>query len=88
MGTPQSALRTAVNRVDNYPDSDQQMAYHWLRNRASQDRFYIARFLKISDPADPNRADAVMAEAQELQKVLADTPVIEDQPPQEQRDVA
>lgn len=82
----QSALRTAVNRVDNYPDSDQQMAYHWLRNRASQDRFYIARFLKISDPADPDRAEAVMAEAQELQKSLAETPPSE--PPQEQRDVA
>lgn len=82
----QSALRTAVNRVDNYPDSDQQMAYHWLRNRASQDRFYIARYLKISDPADPNRAEAVMAEAQELQKSLAETPTAE--PPQEQRDVA
>ena len=82
----QSALRTAVNRVDNYPDSDQQMAYHWLRNRASQDRFYIARYLKISDPADPHRAEAMMAEAQELQKSLAETPPAE--PPQEQRDVA
>lgn len=82
----QSALRTAVNRVDNYPDSDQQMAYHWLRNRASQDRFYIARYLKISDPADPDRAEGVMAEAQELQKSLAETSPAE--PPQEQRDVA
>lgn len=82
----QSALRTAVNRVDNYPDSDQQMAYHWLRNRASQDRFYIARYLKISDPADPNRAEGVMAEAQKLQKSLAETPPVE--PSQKQRTVA
>lgn len=83
----QSALRTAINRVENYPDSDQQMAYHWLRNRASQDRFYIARYLKISDPADPDRAEAVMAEAQELQKSLAKKDATDTQP-EERRDVA
>lgn len=83
----QSALRTAVNRVDNYPDSDQQMAYHWLRNRASQDRFYIARYLKISDPANPDRAEAVIAEAQQLQEQLS-SGHSENQTSQERRDVA
>ena len=82
----QSALRTAVSKVESYPDSDQQMAYHWLRNRANQDRFYIARFMKISDPADPTRCEAVIAEAQALQKLLKGS--AEGEHPQEQRDVA
>lgn len=62
----QSALRTTVSRVESHPDSDQQMVYYWLRNRASQERFYISRFMKISDPADPGRNDDVHDRAFEL----------------------
>lgn len=84
----QSCLRTAVNRVENYPDSDQQMAYHWLRNRASQDRFYIARFMKISDPAEPDNAEAIMTKAQAIQTVLTEGKSPDSESPQEHRDVA
>jgi len=70
----QSALRSAVARVESYPDSDQQMAYHWLRNRANQDRFYIARYMKINDPADPDRSEAILAEATALQAALVTVP--------------
>ncbi|MDA0284390.1 MAG: hypothetical protein O3B13_08580 [Planctomycetota bacterium] len=66
MAEAQSALRTAVSRVESHPDSDQQMIYYWLRNRASQERFYISRFMKISDPADPGRNDDVHDRAFEL----------------------
>ncbi|MFP6763588.1 MAG: hypothetical protein VB858_08220, partial [Planctomycetaceae bacterium] len=84
----QSALRTAVARVEGFPDSDQQMAYHWLRNRAGQDRFYIARFMKISDPADPDRAESIVAEATALQAALQADPAGTTAPLPEQRDVA
>ena len=67
----QSALRTAVSRVESHPDSDQQMVYYWLRNRANEDRFYISRFMKISDPADPGRNDDVHDRAFELLEEVA-----------------
>jgi hypothetical protein len=62
----QSALRSAVAKVEDHPDTDQQLAYHWLRNRASQDRFYISRFMKITDPADPGNCLNVQQQAIEL----------------------
>mgnify|MGYP007107473570 CR=1 FL=1 len=70
MAEAQSALRTAVSRVEPHPDSDQQMIYYWLRNRANQDRFYISRFMKISDPADPGRNDDVHDRAFELLEAI------------------
>lgn len=70
MAEAQSALRTAVSRVESHPDSDQQMIYYWLRNRANQDRFYISRFMKISDPADPGRNDDVHDRAFELLEAI------------------
>jgi hypothetical protein len=84
----QSCLRTAVNRVENYPDSDQQMAYHWLRNRASQDRFYIARFMKISDPAEPDNAEDIMTKALAIQNALTTGKPSDGEAAQEHRDVA
>ncbi|NQV28535.1 MAG: hypothetical protein HQ518_29635 [Rhodopirellula sp.] len=71
MAEAQSALRTAVSRVEPHPDSDQQMIYYWLRNRANQDRFYISRFMKITDPADPGRNDDVHDRAFELLEAIA-----------------
>ena len=70
MAEAQSALRTAVSRVESHPDSDQQMIYYWLRNRANEDRFYISRFMKISDPADPGRNDDVHDRAFELLEAI------------------
>ncbi|MGZ0169033.1 MAG: hypothetical protein ACKVHE_05720 [Planctomycetales bacterium] len=70
MAEAQSALRTGVSRVESHPDSDQQMIYYWLRNRANQDRFYISRFMKISDPADPSRNDDVHDRAFELLEAI------------------
>ena len=66
----QSALRVAVSRVEEHPDSDQQMIYHWLRNRAGVERFYIDRYMRITDPADPERCDDVTEECMALRKSL------------------
>jgi hypothetical protein len=83
----QSGLRTSVSRVESYPDSDQQMAYHWLRNRASRDRFYIARFMKISDPAEPDNAEEIMTKALAIQNALTEAKS-DGESPQERRNVA
>jgi len=66
----QSAVRCAVAQVETHADSDQQQTYHWLRNRASQDRFYISRFMRISDPADPEDCDSVSSRAQKLKAAI------------------
>ncbi|MHC4875837.1 MAG: hypothetical protein ACYTGL_05015 [Planctomycetota bacterium] len=66
----QSAVRCAVAQVETHADSDQQQTYHWLRNRASQDRFYISRFMRISDPADPEECDDVSQRAQKLRSAI------------------
>lgn len=66
----QSALRVSVSRVEEHPDSDQQMIYHWLRNRAGVERFYIDRYMRITDPADPERCDDVTDECTALRNSL------------------
>lgn len=69
----QSAVRCAVEVVESHADSDQQLTYHWLRNRASEDRFYISQFMKISDRADPEQCDEVSQRADDLQtRILKD----------------
>jgi hypothetical protein len=70
----QSAVRCAVAQVETHADSDQQQTYHWLRNRASRDRFYISRFMRISDPADPEDCDSVSGRAQKLKAAVENTP--------------
>ncbi|MBI1310513.1 hypothetical protein GC176_04330 [bacterium] len=66
----QSAVRCAVAQVETHADSDQQQTYHWLRNRASRDRFYISRFMRISDPAEPEDCDDVAQRAQKLKTAV------------------
>ena len=70
----QSAVRCAVAQVETHADSDQQQTYHWLRNRASRDRFYISRFMRISDPADPEDCDSVSTRAQNLKAAVENAP--------------
>lgn len=79
----QSAVRCAVAQVETHADSDQQQTYHWLRNRASRDRFYISRYMRISDPADPEDCDDVSARALKLKETV-DRLTPSDQPAQRQ----
>ena len=51
----QSALRMAVEMVDGKPDSDQNRMFHWLRQAATEEQIFIARFMRLDDPADPTR---------------------------------
>ena len=49
----QSALRMAVEAVEGRPDSDQDKVFHWLRYTATEQQIFIARFMRLDDPADP-----------------------------------
>jgi hypothetical protein len=51
----QSALRMAVEMVDGKPDSDQNRMFLWLRQAATEEQIFIARFMRLDDPADPNQ---------------------------------
>ncbi len=51
----QSALRMAVEMVDGKPDSDQNRMFLWLRQAATEEQIFIARFLRLDDPADPTQ---------------------------------
>lgn len=50
----QSALRKALLDLDLDTDSDQDDAFLWLRSRTERDRVFVARHMRISDPADPD----------------------------------
>ena len=50
----QSALRIALVRYAEIEhDRDQDEAFHWLRDRAFSEQVYVARFMRLDDPADP-----------------------------------
>jgi hypothetical protein len=49
----QSAVRMAVEMVGGKPDSDQNKIYNWLRQSATEQQIFIARFMRIDDPANP-----------------------------------
>ena len=51
----QSALRMAVEIVDGRPDSDQNRMFRWLRQAATEEQIFIARFMRLDDPADPTQ---------------------------------
>ncbi len=52
----QSMLRAALSAsVEDYSDTDQLDAFTWLKRRTDEDRIYIARHMRLNDPAKPAR---------------------------------
>ena len=51
----QSALRMAVEMVDGKPDTDQNRMFLWLRQAATEQQIFIARHMRLDDPADPTQ---------------------------------
>ncbi|MGA2035646.1 MAG: hypothetical protein ABSG68_25640 [Thermoguttaceae bacterium] len=49
----QSSLRMAVEAVDGKSDSDQYKMFTWLRQTATEQQIFIARFMRMDDPANP-----------------------------------
>ena len=63
----QSELRVAVEpMVENGSDSDQQIAYHWLKKHAVGDSYFIKRHMTLQDAADPCNSWMTYADALEL----------------------
>ena len=51
----QSALRMAVEGCDAKADSDQNKIFNSLRQAAAEEQIFIARYMRLDDPADPTR---------------------------------
>lgn len=49
----QSALKVALDRIGGVPDKDQNRVYHWLKATAFNRQFYIPRYMRVDDRADP-----------------------------------
>lgn len=52
MAEAQSAVRSAVARIDGPPDADQRAAYQWLRDTVTERQVFIQRYMRSSEPAD------------------------------------
>ncbi len=71
----QSALRVAIDTIDGQPDPDQISTFNWLRATAAERQIFIARYMRISDPAHPDqwsdleaRIDALDADVQAIRE--------------------
>lgn len=78
-----SALRRVLDDCGVAKDADQSAAFDWLRTRVFDDRIYVARHMRLDDPADPSAwverrercaevlksAEAVLARAKELRNL-------------------
>ncbi len=54
LAAAQSALRTAVDNINGYNDSDQFKTYDWLRTITKTEEIYIPRHMRLDDPAPPS----------------------------------
>lgn len=58
-----SALRVAlISTWLTSPDRDQDDAHQWLRQETFTRRVFVPRYMSLSDPADPARAEQAIAE--------------------------
>jgi hypothetical protein len=69
----QSALRVAVETIGGKPDSDQWLAYRWIKLVGTENQIFVPRYMRLDDPADPTRwsdlaarIDAVDSRIQEV----------------------
>lgn len=62
-----SALRVVLMRTWlDAPDVDQNEVHHWLRRESTLRSIYLPRYMKLDDPADPDRSEAVSEESRRL----------------------
>lgn len=65
-----SSLRIALDRCDIRKDADQTAAFNWLRVRTHEDGVFIARHMRLEDPADPetwpDRRDVVAGVVEQI----------------------
>jgi hypothetical protein len=63
----QSAVRSIVRQMDGRPDPDQLRVFNWLKETAAENRLYIARYMRMDDPADPQQWPALAARIEALE---------------------
>lgn len=68
----QSALRVAIGRVDDLDDTDQLQAFNWLRAITRDRQVFIQRYMRIDDPADPDRWADLDARIETLESDVQD----------------
>lgn len=49
----QSALRLAVDELDERTDETQRETYYWLKRTTDRRRIYLSQHMRLNDPADP-----------------------------------
>lgn len=60
-GEAQSMLRAAAAPLEEQTDLDQERAFAWLRRFTREQDVYVARHMRLSDPADPEMAEDLAA---------------------------
>ena len=71
MAEAQSMLRACVQNIGGPYDSEQSAAFSWLRQRAEETGFYIQRYMRVEDPADPEQWHRLLAEVSEVEVPVA-----------------
>jgi len=69
----QSALRSAVYRIDGPNDNDQNAVFHWLKRTASAMQVFIQRYMRADDTANPTKYPELSDRIAQLDKELAHT---------------
>jgi hypothetical protein len=64
----QSALRSAVMAVEATTDTDQQSLFLWIRNTVEEERVFIDRHLRATDPADPYSSADIQGRIQTIRE--------------------
>jgi len=62
----QSALRVAALKFNGKTDPDQDLLFKWLKFVSSSERIYIARYMRIADPADPEQTPGIVTRIRTL----------------------
>ncbi|MDX1963810.1 MAG: hypothetical protein SFX18_11690 [Pirellulales bacterium] len=69
----QSALRSAVYRIDGPNDNDQNAVFHWLKRTASALQIFIQRYMRADDTANPTKYNELRDRIVQLDKELGIT---------------
>ena len=72
MAEAQSMLRACVQNIGGPNDTEQSAAFSWLRQRAEETGFYIERFMRVADQADPKQWHHLLSRLSECELQVQD----------------
>lgn len=73
----QSALRSAIQKIDGPSDHDQIQSYQWVKSMAAERKVFIERFLHCDDLAEPSSWADILACSETLNEQVHETRGIE-----------